>query len=109
MFAEALIVTIFTLPAGIAFVIIGLLLWKKQKIQLIHDYHHKNVKQQDVKAYTRLWGIALIIFGGGICSIGIIDFIFRSPIGWIPSVISMVVCFIIGNKAQKTYNGSWFS
>ena len=107
MYAAGMIETIITLPTGIALIIVGLLLWKKQKIQLMHDYHYKNVKQQDVKAYTRLWGIALSISGVCICPIGIIDFIFNSEIGWILFVVGMAVCFIIGNKAQKTYNGSW--
>ena len=109
MYAAGIIEIIVTLPTGIALIILGLLLWKKQKIQLLHDYHYKNVKQQDIKAYTRLWGTAMIIFGGCICPIGIIDTIFRSGIGWILFVIGIVICFMIGNKAQKTYNGSWFS
>ena len=109
MYAAGIIETIITLPTGLALIIVGLLLWQKQKIQLIHDYHYKNVKQQDVKAYTRLWGIALIIFGSCICPIGIIDSILRSGIGWALFVTGIVVCFIMGNKAQKTYNGSWFS
>ena len=109
MYIAGIIEAILTVPTGIALMIIGLLLWKKQKIQLIHDYHHKNVRQQDVQAYTRLWGIALIIFGGCVCPVGIIDSISRSEIGWALFVIGMVVCFVIGNRAQKTYNGPWIS
>ena len=45
-----------TMPVGILFIIFGLLLAIKHKINLIHDYHYKNVKEQDIKAYTKLWG-----------------------------------------------------
>ena len=29
---------------------VGLALWKKQKIELIHDYHTRNLKPEDVPA-----------------------------------------------------------
>ena len=109
MYVAGIIETIITFPVGIIFIILGLLMLKKQKIQLIHDYHYKNVKQQDVKAYIRLWGIALTLWGCCSCLVGMIDFIFRSGIGWVLFMIGMVVGFMIGNHAQKTYNGSWFS
>ena len=84
-------------------------MWKKQKISLLHDYHCRNVKAEDVAAYTKLWGIAALIWGVCICFTGIIDFAFRTGFGWLLFVAGGIVCFIIGNKAQKTYNGSWFS
>lgn len=108
MYIAGIIETIITLPIGIIFIILGFLLWKKQKIQLIHNYHHTNVKPQDIKAYTSLWGIALIILGACIFPVGIVDFIFHTWLGWILFGIGFIFCFIIGNKAQKTYNGSWF-
>ncbi len=45
--------------------ILGLLIWLKQKITLIHKYHYKNVKEKDKKAYTRLMGIAMFLMGLG--------------------------------------------
>lgn len=108
MYVAGIIETIITFPVGIIFIILGLLLLKKQKIQLIHDYHHKHVNTQDVKAYTRLWGIALIVLGVCTCLTGIIDYLFRTGLGWILFAVGLAVCFTIGNKAQKTYNGSWF-
>jgi len=98
-----------TSPIGIAFIVIGLLMWKRQKIQLLHDYHYKNVQPQDIKEYTKLWGIALIILGVCCCPVGIINYAFRPWIGWILFGAGFAVCFVIGNKAQKKYNGSWFS
>lgn len=109
MLAAMIIETIITLPTGIAFIVLGLLLWKKQKINLLHDYHYKNVKPQDVNSYTRLWGIALIVLGVCVCPVGIIDYFFHMGMGWIVFAIGMIVCIVIGNKAQKTYNGSWIS
>ena len=46
-------------------VVLGLLIWKKQKISLVHDYHHWNVSEQDVPAYCRKVGVSLIVMGAG--------------------------------------------
>lgn len=103
-----LIELIIMLPTGIFFIVLGILLWKKQKISLIHDYHHSHVQAQDVKAYTRLWGIGLLIMGIGSCLTGIIDIVFHTEAGWIVFIMGFAIGFLIGNKAQKNYNGSWF-
>ena len=45
---------IFLLIVGILFFCLGWEIWKKEKISLIHDYHHKKVKDSDKKAYTTI-------------------------------------------------------
>ena len=93
---------------GLLCIILGLMLWKKQKISLIHSYHYKNVKKEDVPAYTRLMGIGLILIGVGICITGVLNLLYSS-LWWIPLLAGFVMGFIIMNKSQKKYNGSWFS
>ena len=93
---------------GLLCIILGLMLWKKQKISLIHSYHYKNVKKEDVPAYTRLMGIGLILIGVGICITGVLNLLYSS-LGWVPLLVGFVMGFIIMNKSQKKYNGSWFS
>ena len=39
---------------GIIFLIVGWFIWKREKINLIHDYHYKNVADADKKEYTAL-------------------------------------------------------
>ena len=58
------------LAVGILCIVLGLLIWKKQKVTLVHDYQYKNVKKEDIPAYCRLVGIGLIIIGAGICVTG---------------------------------------
>lgn len=90
------------------FFVLGFLLWKKQRISLIHDYHYKHVKKSDVPAYTRLMGIALLLMGAG-CFIAGIILPFAPEYSCIPLVLGIVMGTLVMNKAQKTYNGSWFS
>ena len=85
-----------------------LLIWKKEKVSLIHDYQYKNVQETDIPAYARLIGIGLILIGGGICITGVLN-LFESALWWIPLVVGILAGLIVMNKAQKTYNGSWFS
>ena len=92
---------------GALCIILGLIIWLKQKISLVHDYHYKNVKKADVPAYCRLLGIGLIIIGAGIAVTGVFN-LFESPLWWIPITIGFAAGLFIMHKAQMKYNGSWF-
>ena len=96
------------LAVGSVCVIIGLLIWKRQKVSLVHEYHYKNVKNEDIPAYSRLLGIGLISIGIGVCVTGLLNLL-KSTLWWVPMLIGFVAGFIVMNKAQKKYNGSWFS
>lgn len=97
------------MAVGLLCIVLGLIIWKKQKISLIHDYHHENVKKEDVPAYTRLTGIGLIIAGTGCCITGIVDFVFKTLLGWIAFILGFVFGMILINKAQKEYNDGWLN
>ena len=96
------------LAVGLLCIVLGLVIWKKQKVSLVHEYHYKNVKKEDIPAYTRLLGIGLILIGIGICGTGLLN-LFESSFWWIPMLIGFAAGIIVMNKAQKKYNGSWFS
>ena len=36
---------------GVLCIVLGLIIWKKQKIPLVHGCYHRHVKKQDVAAY----------------------------------------------------------
>ena len=40
--------SIIDFAVGLTCIILGLLIWKKQKISILHSYHYKNVKQEDI-------------------------------------------------------------
>ena len=79
------------------------------QINLIHDYHHRNVTKEDVPAYTKKMGIGLLLIGAGCLVTGIINFFTKKQFGIIALVIASVAGLVVTNKAQKKYNGSWFS
>ena len=93
---------------GLLCIVLGYLLWKKQKVSILHDYHYKNVKEEDIPAYARLMGIGLTLIGAGICLTGVLELLY-SPFWWIALVAGFVLGLIVINKAQKKYNGTWIS
>ena len=95
------------LAVGLLCVVPGALIWLKHKASLIHEYHYKNVKEADIPAYTRLVGISLIAIGAGIIATGALNLI-ESPFWWVPLAVGFAAGFLVMNRAQKKYNGSWF-
>ena len=96
---------ILELAVGALCIVLGALLWKKRKVSLLHDYHYKNVKEEDVPAYTRQMGIGLILIGAGIVVTGLLT-LFESALWWIPFLAGFVLGLAVIYAAQKKYNGS---
>lgn len=96
---------IIELAVGAVCIVLGLLLWIKQKVSILHDYHYQYVRQEDFPAYARLMGIGLILIGAGIVVTGLLN-LAVSPLWWIPLLAGFVLGFIIIYTAQKKYNGS---
>ncbi len=96
------------LSVGILLTGLGLSIWKKQNASLLHDYHFKNVREEDIPGYTRMMGQGLIVMGAGVCLCGLLDLL-QSSFWWVPLLVGFVTGFLMMNRAQKKYNGSWFS
>ena len=93
------------LAVGAICIVLGILLWKKQRITILHDYHYKHVKKDDIPAYTRQMGIGLIIIGAGIIITGLLNLAY-SALWWIPLLTGFVIGSVAIYRTQKKYNGS---
>lgn len=51
---------------GIVLLILGLLVWKKEKINILHDYHVDKVRPEDRAAFCKLSGIGIVLIGAGL-------------------------------------------
>ena len=51
---------------GLLCVALGLLIWKKQRITLLHEYHYRNVSEADRPAFCKLTGWGILCIGAGI-------------------------------------------
>ena len=99
--------TLIEFAVGTVCIVLGSLLWKKQKVSLVHDYNCRNVREEDIPAYTRQVGQGLIVIGAGLLVTGVLD-MFCSPLWWIPFSAGFLLGMILIGKAQKKYNGSVF-
>lgn len=97
------------LSVGLLLIIIGYLIWFKQKISLLHSYHYANVKKEDLNAYGKQMGIGNIILGICVSLMGICTYFDLENLGWVIFILGFIISIYIFHKAQKRYNGSWFS
>ena len=95
------------IAVGVLCIALGCVLWIKKKVSILHTYHYKNVKPENIPAYARLVGIGLILIGAGIGVSAVLD-LFASRFWWIPLVVGFVFGFAVFYYAQKKYNGSVF-
>ena len=96
---------IIELAVGALCIVLGALLWKKQRVSILHDYHYQHVKKEDIPAYTKQMGIGLIVIGAGISLTGLLDLVHTS-VWWIPLLAGFVLGIAVLYRAQKKYNGS---
>ncbi len=92
------------LPFGVLFIVLGLLIWKKEKITLIHDYHWDRVKEEDKSAYTALIGKGVFIIGVSTVLTGIVDAVTNTGWGWLAFTAGFVVSVVLFLRAQFRYN-----
>ena len=58
--------------SGIMLIVMGYLLWKKQRITLLHEYHYNKVSEKDKKAFCMISGIGVLSVGIGLLITGIV-------------------------------------
>ena len=96
------------LAAGILFLILGWLIWKKEKITLLHDYHYAKVKPEDRKAYTGAMGKGLSAMGIGMIAGGVMQLPQYEVIGWYLLGAAFAVGLAVMIYAQMKYNRGIF-
>jgi len=97
---------IIPIAIGLLIFVLGVLIWKKQMIGLLHSYHYSKVKDED--KYTTEVGIAHIIISMGLFSTGILGYFTQTLYGWIGFALFFIFGFALFYKAQKKYNGGLF-
>lgn len=98
----------FLMILGLAVSAMGLVIWRKQMLKLIHSYHYSNVKQEDRQAYTKAMGQATIVVGVSIFAMGLFFALKLILIGIIAFFAIFMVSIVLFCVAQKKYNGGLF-
>lgn len=91
------------------FFVLAYIIGVKGKINLIHSYHYKYVKDEDKKAYAKIFGKGMNVMASGLLITSILQYITNNEWSWLIFCISFVYGLILFNTAQKKYNnGKWF-
>ena len=77
---------------GALFLVLGYLLWKKERISLLHQYHYDKVSEEDKKAFCAVSGKGVTVMGAGSLISGVLVGITGSK--W--SMIAFSVGFLVG-------------
>lgn len=89
---------------GILFTVFGLLIWKRQMIGLMHDYHVKKVAPENKKAFCTLAGIGVLTIGIGLLITAAIFGATGSPLAFIAFSAGFAAGLILLIAACGKYN-----
>lgn len=81
--AGRIIGALVTGAAGALLVYLGQLVWKKEKITLLHEYHRDKVAPENNRAFCRLSGTGLTVMGAALVLSAALFGITESPYSFI--------------------------
>lgn len=89
---------------GIVCNYIGYLIAKKDRITLLHDYHYKNVKEENKKAFCITVGSGIITIGNSLLVTAVILAFTESAWSFIASGVGFILGGILLVRADRKYN-----
>ena len=89
---------------GVLCTVIGWLIWKKQKMALLHDYHYKYVSEGDKKPFCGAVGKGIVAIGAGLLVTALLLPLTQSVWCFLGIVCGFVVGFSMLFYADRKYN-----
>ena len=89
---------------GLLLCIFGLLIWKKEKISLLHDYHYNKVKEENKKVFCTLSGIGILIIGISLLVTAVILAFTDSALSFIAFGVGFIAGILLLIFAGNKYN-----
>ena len=89
---------------ALVFIYLGCLIWKKEKIILLHSYHYDKVSPSDIKDFCKISGWGVIFIGIGLLVTAIIIGITDSVLSFIAFALGFVVGLALLIYAGLKYN-----
>lgn len=77
---------------GLVFLALGWAIWKKEKIELLHDYHRNRVSEEDKKRFCALCGMGVEVIGIGMLLTAVLFLV----TGRLWSLAAFVLGFLVG-------------
>ena len=77
---------------GLLLLALGWMIWKKERIDLLHDYHRNRVSEEDKKRFCTLCGMGIGIIGLGT----LLTAVLFAVTGKLWSLFAFVLGFLVG-------------
>ena len=89
---------------GIALAVIGLLIWKKEMISLLHSYHYDKVSKKNKKAFCTLSGIGLLLLGSSLLICAVVFAVTESVLSFTAVALGLSAGLSLLVIAVRRYN-----
>lgn len=99
---------IITLFVGLLLLAMGYFIGIRQKINLVHSYHHKNVAQADKPAFCRRVGLGNAIIGAAILCVPVLRPVVGVTVALGLAGVAAVMAGALVISTIIRYNGSLF-
>ena len=101
---ETVVVAIGIGVLALIFIYLGWLIWKKEKITLLHSYHYDKVSPSDKKLFCKISGWGVLLIGIGLLVTAIMIGITGSALSFIAFALGFVVGLVLLIYAGVKYN-----
>ena len=101
---ETVVVAIGTGVLALIFIYLGWLIWKKEKITLLHSYHYDKVSPSNKKLFCKISGWGVLLIGIGLLVTAIMIGITDSALSFIAFALGFVVGLVLLIYAGVKYN-----
>lgn len=89
---------------ALIFIYLGWLIWKKEKITLLHSYHYDKVSPSNKKLFCKITGWGVLLIGIGLLVTAIMIGITDSALSFIAFALGFVVGLVLLIYAGVKYN-----
>lgn len=101
---ETVVVAIGIGVLALIFIYLGWLIWKKEKITLLHSYHYDKVSPSKKKLFCKISGWGVLLIGIGLLVTAIMIGITDSALSFIAFALGFVVGLVLLIYAGVKYN-----
>jgi len=95
---------IIVVGVGVVFIILGYLVWKREKINILHSYHYRNVSPDNKKVFCKMTGQGLMLIGCGLLITGLVISKTHSMYSFIAFAVGLIAGITLLINAGSKYN-----
>lgn len=97
--------SVITGVVGVVLIVMGFVVWKKEKISLFHSYHYDKVSEENKKSFCAVSGAGLSVMGAGLAVTSILLAVTDSVWSFAALAVGFAIGLLMLFYAGAKYNG----